>query len=128
MEYLFLLGRILYGGFFVLAGINHFRHTPMMAGYAASKGIPVPRVAVLGSGVLLLLGGLSIAFGFRPAWGVALLTAFLVPTTLSMHSFWADTDPSAQMNNLVNFQKNTALLGAAWMLLMLPQPWVFTLG
>jgi len=128
MEYLFLLGRILYGGFFVLAGVNHFRHAAMMAGYAASKGIPVPRVAVLGSGVLLLLGGLSIALGFRPTWGVAFLTVFLVPTTLSMHNFWADTDPSAQMNNLVHFQKNTALLGAAWMLLMLPQPWVFSLG
>jgi putative oxidoreductase len=128
MEYLFLLGRILYGGFFVLAGVNHFRHTAMMAGYAASKGIPVPRVAVLGSGLLLLLGGLSIALGFHPAWGVAFLTVFLVPTTLSMHNFWADTDPSAQMNNLIHFQKNTALLGAAWMLLMLPQPWVFSLG
>lgn len=128
MEYLFLLGRILYGGFFVLAGVNHFRHTAMMAGYAASKGIPVPRVAVLGSGLLLLLGGLSIALGFRPTWGVACLTVFLVPTTLSMHNFWADTDPSAQMNNLVHFQKNTALLGAAWMLLMLPQPWEFSWG
>lgn len=128
MEYLFLLGRILYGGFFVLAGVNHFRHTAMMAGYAASKGIPVPRVAVLGSGLLLLLGGLSIALGFRPTWGVVFLTVFLVPTTLSMHNFWADTDPSAQMNNLIHFQKNTALLGAAWMSLMLPQPWVFSLG
>ena len=128
MEYLFLLGRILYGGFFVLAGVNHFRNAAMMTGYAASKGIPVPRVAVLGSGLLLLLGGLSIALGFRPTWGVVFLTVFLVPTTLSMHNFWADTDPSAQMNNLVNFQKNTALLGAAWMLLMLPQPWVFSVG
>ena len=128
MAYLFLLGRILYGGFFILAGVNHFRNTVMMTGYAASKGIPAPRVAVLGSGVLVLLGGLSIALGFRPTWGVTFLTVFLVPTTLSMHNFWADTDPSARMNNLVNFEKNTALLGAALMFLMLPQPWLFSLG
>lgn len=128
MDYLFPLGRILYGGFFILAGINHIRNVAMMTGYAASKGVPAPRVAVLGSGVLLLLGGLSITLGFRPTWGTVALTVFLVPTTLSMHNFWADTDPAARMNNLINFQKNTALLGAAWMFLMLPQPWLFSLG
>ena len=128
MEYLFLLGRILYGGLFILAGVNHFRHTSMMTGYTASKGIPAPRVAVLGSGVLILFGGLSIALGFRPAWGTISLTVFLVPTTLTLHNFWADIDPSARMNNLVNFEKNMALLGAAWMFLMLPQPWLLSLG
>lgn len=128
MGYLFLLGRILYGGFFILAGVNHFRHTSMMTGYTASKGIPAPRVAVLGSGALILFGGLSIALGFHPTWGTISLTVFLVPTTLTMHNFWADTDPSARMNNVVNFEKNTALLGAAWMFLMLPQPWLLSLG
>lgn len=128
MVYLFLLGRILYGGFFILAGINHFRHASMMTGYAASKGIPAPRMAVLGSGVLILLGGLSIAVGFGPTLGTMSLTLFLVPTTLTMHNFWADTDPSARLNNLINFQKNVALLGAAWMFPMLPQPWPLSLG
>jgi putative oxidoreductase len=93
-----------------------------------AKGIPAPRVAVLGSGVLILFGGLSIALGFRPVWGTISLTVFLVPTTLTLHNFWADTDPSARMNNLVNFEKNMALLGAAWMFLMLPQPWLLSLG
>lgn len=128
MEYLFLLGRILYGGFFILAGINHFRHASMMAGYVASKGIPAPGVAVWTTGVLLLFGGLSIALGFRPTWGTIALTVFLVPATLSMHNFWADTDPAMRMNNFINFQKNTALLGASWMFLLLPQPWLLSLG
>jgi putative oxidoreductase len=128
MVYLFLLGRILYGGFFILAGINHFRNTSMMSAYAASKGVPVPRAAVLGSGLLLLLGGLSMLLGFRPTLGAIALTLFLIPTTLSMHNFWADTDPAARMNNLVNFEKNMALLGAAWMLLMVPRPWLMSLG
>ena len=128
MVYLYLLGRILYGGFFILAGINHFRNSTMMAGYAASKGIPAARVAVLGSGVLIVLGGLSIALGLRPTWGIIALTVFLVPTSLTMHNFWADTDPSARLNNLINFQKNNALLGAAWTFLMVPQPWPLSLG
>lgn len=128
MAYLFLLGRILYGGFFIIAGINHFRHVSMMTGYAGSKGVPAPRVAVLGSGLLILLGGLSIVLGLRPTLGTLALTLFLVPTTLTLHNFWADTDPSARLNNRVNFEKNTALLGAAWMFLILPQPWPLSLG
>ena len=43
VEYLFLLGRILYGGFFVLGGLNHFMHLGMMSGFVASKGVPAER-------------------------------------------------------------------------------------
>jgi uncharacterized membrane protein YphA (DoxX/SURF4 family) len=128
MEYLFLIGRIFYGGLFVYNGINHFRNTAMMTGYVGAKGVPAPGAAILTSGVLMLLGGLSIILGFRPAWGVTLLTVALVPVTLIIHNYWADTDPGARMHNWVNFQKNTALLGAAWMSLLIPQPWPFAVG
>ena len=47
MQYLFLAGRVLYGGFFLLAGIDHFRRVDMMTPYAASKGLPAPRLGVL---------------------------------------------------------------------------------
>lgn len=128
MLYLFLLGRVLYGGIFILNAINHFQNSSMMSGYAASKGVPAARLAILGTGVLMLLAGLSIIFGIYPTWGIILVTVFLVPTTLMMHNFWADTDPMARLNNFINFQKNAALLGAAWMFLMVPQPWELSLG
>ena len=128
MEYLFLIGRILYAFVFLASGINHLRNSGAMAGYAASKGVPAPRLAILGTGVLMLVGGLSIALGIQPTWGVILITVFLIPTTVMMHNFWADTDPMARLNNLINFQKNVAMLGAAWVMLMVPQPWVLSLG
>ena len=56
----FLIGRILIGGFFLTAGFNHFARLNVMAGYAKSKGTPAPKLAVGGSGVLLLLGGASL--------------------------------------------------------------------
>jgi uncharacterized membrane protein YphA (DoxX/SURF4 family) len=128
MEYLFLIGRILYAFVFLASGINHLRNSGPMAGYAASKGVPAPRLAILGTGVLMLLGGLSIALGIQPTWGIILISVFLIPTTVMMHNFWADTDPMARLNNLINFQKNAAMLGAAWVMLMVPQPWVLSLG
>jgi len=128
MEYLFLIGRILYALVFLMSGLNHLRNSGAMAGYAASKGVPAARLAVLGTGVLMLLAGLSIALGVRPTWGIVLITVFLIPATVMMHNFWADTDPMARLNNFINFQKNLAMLGAAWVMLMVPQPWALSLG
>jgi uncharacterized membrane protein YphA (DoxX/SURF4 family) len=127
MEYLFLAGRVLYGGFFLLAGIDHCRRVDMMTPYAAAKGIPAPRLGVLGSGVVLVLGGLSILLGVRPTLGVVLLTVFLVPTSFLMHNYWTVTDPAARQHDVVSFKKNIALLGAAWMLVLIPQPWPWSL-
>ena len=36
VDYVFLLGRILIGGFFILGGLNHFTHLSMMSGFVAS--------------------------------------------------------------------------------------------
>src|SRR5205809_594610 len=85
----------------------------MMTPYAAAKGIPAPRLAVLGSGSLIILGGLSVLLGVRPTWGVLLLTAFLVPTSFLMHNYWAASDPAVRQMDMTNFKKNIALLGAA---------------
>lgn len=127
MVFLFLLGRILYGGFFLLSGIGHLRNFEKMAPFARSRGVPSPKLAVFGSGILIILGGLSILLGVYPDWGVLLISLFLIPTTLMMHSFWADTDPNTRQGNLINFKKNVALLGAAWMFLLIPQPWPWSL-
>jgi uncharacterized membrane protein YphA (DoxX/SURF4 family) len=128
MDYLFLLGRILYGGFFVNAGINHFRHLGMMSQYAGMKGVPAAKPAVVVSGLLILVGGACIVLGCSPAWfGVLCIELFLVPVTFMMHNFWAETDQMARINQRVNFEKNAALAGAALMFLTIPEPWAISL-
>ena len=128
MQYVFLAGRLLYGGFFLLSGIDHWRYVNMMAPYAQSKGVPFARGAVRVSGLVIILGGLSLLLGVQPTCGVLLLTIFLIPTTVLMHNYWAAADPSGRQVELVNFKKNIALLGAAWMLLFIPQPWPLSLN
>ncbi|MDQ3304266.1 MAG: DoxX family protein [Actinomycetota bacterium] len=93
MAILLLLGRILFGGFFIMSGINHFTNVKMMAGYSASKNVPAPGLAVIATGVLLVAGGLSIVLGFLPVVGLALLILFLIPTSVMMHNFWTVEDP-----------------------------------
>lgn len=128
MEILLLLGRIVFGGYFVLAGINHFTNVGMMSGYAGSKNVPAPRLAVLGSGILLVLGGLSVLLGFLPVLGLFLLVIFLVPTSLLMHNFWTIEDPQARMADQVNFLKNVGLIGACLALMYGATTWPLTLS
>ena len=115
-DILFLIvGRILFGGYFTMMGINHFAKKDMLAGYAKSKDVPMPEIAVAGTGVLLLVGGLATIAGITQV-AVPALTIFLIPVTLKMHAFWEDTDPMMKMSNMTHFLKNTALLGATWMM------------
>jgi putative oxidoreductase len=127
MSTLFLLGRIIFGGYFVMAGFSHFQNLNMMVGYAKSKGTPAPTLAVGGSGLMLILGGLSMLLGLYPVVGIVLLALFLVGVTPVMHNFWTVKDPQARMGEMINFTKNVALLGALLMILAVPQPWPMSL-
>jgi putative oxidoreductase len=123
MDSLFLLGRILFGGFFFAAGLNHFIHHAAMSRMVAHGGIPMPELAVIGSGVLIFVGGASILLGYQPRVGCLLIILFLAVVTPLAHNFWAHSNPAQRADDLNNFTKNAALLGGALMMLMLPRPW-----
>lgn len=112
----FLAGRILVGGVLAFMGLNHFMQTDAMAGYAESKGVPAPTLSVLASGLVLVLGGLSVVLGLFPIVGAALLVAFHVVVTPKMHDFWNVDDPEARQNEMTSFLKNAVMTGAALLL------------
>jgi len=127
MEYVFLLSRVLFGGFWIWSGIAHFRQGKMMVPYTASKGVPLPQAAVYGSGALIILGGLGILLGVQVPLAVLALVVFIVPVSFTMHAFWSDTDPTMKMTNTVMFSKNIALLGASLAYLFIATPWPLSL-
>jgi putative oxidoreductase len=127
MAELFLIGRIIFGGYFVYSGINNFLNTAMLAQFTAGKGVPLPELAVLFTGLLLLVGGASILLGFWPEIGVFCLVLFLAFVTPMMHNFWTVADPAARTGEMGNFMKNLALLGGALMLLRVERPWPYSL-
>lgn len=126
MEIAFLIGRIIVGVYFLFNAFSHFSQVKMMSGYAASKGVPAPQLAVIVTGLLLLVGGLSILTGYQPLIGVICLVIFFLGVTFMMHAFWKVEDPMARVGEMVNFMKNLALMGSALMFLAIPQPWPFS--
>src|SRR3989344_9198000 len=110
---LFLIGRIIFGGYFLLNGVNHMKNHKAITLYAASKRTPVPGLAVFVSGLLILLGGVGIIFWMYPKISLILISVFLFFVTLQMHRFWESADQERRMTEKINFLKNFALFGAA---------------
>jgi uncharacterized membrane protein YphA (DoxX/SURF4 family) len=127
LDILFLLGRIILGGYFVYAGVNHFMQLGAMTQYSQFKRVPAPKVAVIVSGLMLIAGGLSILLGYQVVIGAWLLIVFLVPTTIMMHDFWTESDPMARGNQKAHFLKVIALAGAALIISTIPA-WPISLG
>jgi len=106
-----LLGRLFFAAIFLMAGPNHF--TKQAIGYAASQGVPLASIAVPVSGLLAVIGALSILLGYRAKVGAWLIALFLIPVTLMMHKFWGVSDPMMAQVQMIMFMKNIAMLGGA---------------
>lgn len=123
-----LIGRILFGGVIAFTGVNHFLQTDQMTGYAEHKGLPAPKAGVLGSGAVLILGGLSIAAGIFPALGGLAVAVFLIIAALMFHDFWAVPEDQ-QQTEMTQFLKNVALAGGALIIAAVgAENWAYSLN
>jgi putative oxidoreductase len=114
MKIFVLLGRILFSAIFIISSFKHF--FPQTIQYAASQGVPYPSILVPLSGVIALLGGLSVLVGYKARLGAWLLVIFLIPVTLMMHKFWDVSNASAATLQQIMFLKNLSMLGGAFLI------------
>jgi uncharacterized membrane protein YphA (DoxX/SURF4 family) len=83
-----------------------------MAGFAAYKKVPAPKLANLLSGVLMILGGLSIILGVYADLGAVVLAVLLVAMAVKMHDFW-NAQGEAKQPEMIGFMKNISMAGGA---------------
>ena len=105
-----LAGRALIALLFIPAGFGKLMGFAGIAGYIASRGVPLAEVcaalaiaAELGLGILLLIG-------WQTRWaalGLAIFTAVITPI---FHNFWTMADAQKMMNQQAFF-KNIAVVG-----------------
>jgi putative oxidoreductase len=105
-----LIGRLLWAWLFVPAGFGKIAGFAGVAGYIASKGVPLPEVcaaiaiaAELGLGLLLLVG-------WQTRWAALGLAVFVAVITPIFHNFWAMPE-AQQMMQKQAFDKNLAVVG-----------------
>ena len=79
----------------------------------AEHGAPVALVPMLmlAARTIEIVGGIGLMLGIYPQIAAVAVIAFLIPATLVGHDFWHAVGTPAYIPQLVNFLKNTAMLG-----------------
>jgi putative oxidoreductase len=114
MDVVFLIGRILFGLLFVFSGLTaHLIGWRQGVQYARMYNVPMAELGVPLTGGMAVLGGAMVILGIWGDVGALLIAAFLLLITPLMHAFWKETDDQQKLLQQVNFNKNSALLGAA---------------
>ena len=113
MDIVLIVGRILFALIFINSGFAHFAQREAMTGYAQFKKVPAAKLAVPVTGLMILLGGISVVLGFWMDLGALLLAIFLIFSAFMMHNFWTMDDATQKMNETVAFFKNLSMAGAA---------------
>ena len=102
--------RILVSGIFLVAGINHLLNiekTVQRIEQAHFKGIAYffgkPQLLIVISGIVMIAAGFLFLIGYKTKWAAIVLTAVLIPITLTVQV--------GQITTLGPLFKNIAILG-----------------
>jgi putative oxidoreductase len=129
MDWLLLLGRILFALLFIMSGVMaHLVERRGSTEYARSLGAPAPELLVPLSGIWIIVAGLMVVLGIWVDLAALALIAFLVPIAFTMHAFWKIDDPQMRIVQLSQFQKNVSLVGASLTLFFLFQQYGEDIG
>jgi putative oxidoreductase len=105
-----LIGRTLVAWLFIPAGFGKIAGFAGVAGYIASRGVPLPEVSAAIAIVAELGLGLLVLFGLKARWAALGLAIFLAVITPIFHNYWA-VEAAQQMMQKQAFDKNLAVLG-----------------
>lgn len=112
MDIVVLVSRILFAAIFIASGIGHLTATQAMTGYAQYKKVPFAKASVIISGLLMIVGALSIILGVYGDLGALLLLVSVLPIPVLMHAYWKE-EGEARMTEQVQFNKTVSLIGGS---------------
>ena len=105
-----LLGRLLLAYMFVPSGWGKLIGFSGVAGYIASKGVPLPEVCAAIAVAAELGLGLMLLFGWQARWAALGMAIFIAVITPIFHNYWAVPEAQVMMQKM-NFNKNLAIAG-----------------
>ena len=116
MEWLILVGRILFGLIFFGSALGgHFAMNKDTTAYAEARGFKNASIAVYLTGVWILAAGLMVILGVWPDLGALMITTWALLAAVFVHHFWTDEGMMQTMemkNFMKNFMKNLSIGGA----------------
>ena len=105
-----LVGRILLGLIFLVAGWRKLMAVAGTAGYFTKLGLPMPEVLAWVAIAIELGGAILLIVGWQTRWAALLLALFTLIAAFAAHRFW-EFDAAQQANQMNHFLKNLAIVG-----------------
>jgi len=87
-ELLIVVGRVLLGGLFVVAGMRHFFILPVVATPMTARGIPMARRMLIAGSIFEIIAGLLVAINVHAVWAALGLAAFTLLASWMLLDFW----------------------------------------
>lgn len=111
--FLIVLGRVVFGGFFLIAGIRNFLRFGERREMKTNYGWPLPAPVLAAGFAVQLLGGLALVFGIWTVPAAIALIGFLIAATPLYHNLFMfrgkERDPHLYLT-LVNITLAAGLL------------------
>ena len=110
---IWLFGRVLLGGLFLISGIEKLMGLDQFMAALVQGGIAEPFAYALApvAAVAETLGGFCILVGLLTTWASLWMIAFTFVAAMVSHRFW-ELQGDAQMTQMAHFMKNIMIVGA----------------
>jgi putative oxidoreductase len=111
---LVILGRILLGGLFVIAGVRHFFLLDALTPVMANRGVPLAKWALVAGSLFQIVAGAMLMAGIAVTYAAIGLVAFTLAASFLFLNYW-DMQGAERENAKSFLLSNMAILGGLLM-------------
>lgn len=107
-----LIGRAMLAWFFLSAALDYAGRWHGTITMLAMQNVPAPPLLAAIGIIVMLIGGISLLFGFHARYGAMLLFSFTLLASIMMHDYWHIKDAATRDADYQLFARNIAIAGA----------------
>ena len=109
-ELLLVIGRVLLGGIFVVAGLRHLFKVGGVSQGLSQRGVPAPRLVLLPGTAFQIAAGLLLTFGILVPIAALGLVIFTIVASVMLLNFWS-VEGMAREGALNGWLSNLGVIG-----------------
>jgi len=104
-------GRCAFAWFYLTGAMNITANWHSIAADLAGKHVPIPPLVLLVVLILIVMGSISLLFGYHTRHGALLLFGMTMVAAVTMHDYWHYAEAGARAHEFAVFARDFAICG-----------------
>jgi putative oxidoreductase len=109
-------GRCAFGWFYLASAMNIAGNWRGLSAELALKHVPIPPLVLLIALILIVMGSISLLFGYHTRHGAMLLFGMTMIAAVTMHDYWHYAEGAARAREFGIFARDFAICGGLLLL------------